>query len=303
MPAPSMKQLLEAGVHFGHQTRRWDPRMKPYIFAARNGIHIIDLQITLRKIREVAKFVADLVAGGDHVLFVGTKKQAQAIIEEEATRAKQFYVKERWMGGTLTNFVTIRKSIQRFIEMEKKRDAGELALLPKKEAARIEKEIAAWARALGGIKQMRNLPAALFVVDPKREEIAVREANRLKIPVIALADTNADPEPIDYIIPGNDDAIRAIKLVTGAVADACVEGLEKRVALAPVESAPPFEEEIEAMREEDLLAYDENLEEIEAEIEAHEAEEAREQLRRAGVRIEADEGEEEAEEGEFEVPA
>ncbi len=284
MPTPTMKQLLEAGVHFGHQTRRWDPRMKPYIFTARNGIHIIDLQITLKRIREVYSLVTSLVADGKQILFVGTKKQAQSIVEEAATRSQQFYVKERWMAGTLTNFVTIRKSIQRLVDLEKQRETGELSLRTKKEIALIEKKMTGWMRALGGIKQMRALPAALFVIDPKREEIAVAEANRLHIPVIALADTNANPAPIDHVIPGNDDAIRAIKLVASVIGDACVEGLAQRAATGPADSAPTVEEEIEAMREEDLIAYDENLEEIEAEIESIEEEEAREARRRAGLR-------------------
>ncbi len=220
----SMKELLEAGVHFGHQTRRWNPKMKPYIFGARNGIHIIDLQKTVRLFKTAYEFIVRTVSEGYSVLFVGTKKQAHDAIVEESERCGMFYVVNRWLGGTLTNFQTIRKSVARLKELESMKKEGGFSRYTKKEALKMEKELQKLEKNLGGIKDMDELPGALFVVDPKRERIAVREARKLKIPVVAIADTNCDPDEIDFIIPGNDDAIRAIRLFCSRVADACVEG-------------------------------------------------------------------------------
>jgi small subunit ribosomal protein S2 len=220
----TMRQMLEAGVHFGHQTKRWNPKMKPYIFGARNGIYIIDLQKTVQLARAALRFVSDVTARGGSVLFVGTKKQAQDVVREEATRSQQFFVTNRWLGGTLTNFKTIKQGIDRLKGIEKMSEDGTYARLPKKEVAMLEREREKLEKNLGGVKDMLRLPGAVFVIDPKKEEIAVHEANRLGIPVIGLVDTNCDPEGIDYVIPGNDDAIRSIKLFTGKLADACVEG-------------------------------------------------------------------------------
>jgi small subunit ribosomal protein S2 len=217
-----MKDLLEAGVHFGHQTRRWNPKMKDYIFGARNGIYIIDLQKTVGKLRDALAFVSDLAASGGTVLFVGTKRQAQEVIAEEATRCGMYFVNQRWLGGTLTNFATIRKSLSRLRDLEEIA-AGE-RVVTKKEAAQLEKERMRLDKTLSGIKALDRLPQALFIVDPHAEKIAVAEANKLGIPVVAVVDTNCDPEPIDYPIPGNDDAIRAIKLFAGLVADSIAEG-------------------------------------------------------------------------------
>ncbi|HVP69540.1 MAG TPA: 30S ribosomal protein S2 [Anaeromyxobacteraceae bacterium] len=222
--AITMKQLLEAGVHFGHQTRRWNPKMKPYIFGARNGIYIIDLQKTVGLARTAFRFVSDSVAKGGSVLFVGTKKQAQDAIREEASRAGMFYVTNRWLGGTLTNFKTVKTGIDRLKTIEKMAADGTYERLPKKEVASLEREREKLEKNLGGIKDLSRLPAALFVIDTKKEYIAVHEANRLGIPVVAVVDTNCDPEGIDYVIPGNDDAIRSIRLFTGKVAEACIEG-------------------------------------------------------------------------------
>ncbi len=222
--AITMKQLLEAGVHFGHQTKRWNPKMKPYIFGARNGIYIIDLQKTVGLARNALRFVSDAVAKGGSVLFVGTKKQAQDAIREEASRSGQFFVTNRWLGGTLTNFKTVKQGIDRLKTIEKMKEDGTYERLPKKEVAQLEREREKLERNLGGIKELSRLPSALFVVDTKKEHIAVHEANRLGIPVVAVVDTNCDPEGIEYVIPGNDDAIRSIRLFTGKVAEACVEG-------------------------------------------------------------------------------
>jgi small subunit ribosomal protein S2 len=219
-----MKELLEAGVHFGHQTRRWNPKMKPYIFGKRNGIHIVDLQKTLQYFDEAAEFIRDLAENGQNVLFVGTKRQAQDAIREEAVRCGMFYMNHRWLGGTMTNFRTIRKSIDRFKEIETTL-ASEDVHLTKKERIRLERQRRKMERALGGIKDMENLPEALFVIDTVHEHIAVKEANRLGIPVIAVVDTNCDPEEVDFPIPGNDDAIRAIRLFTSRIADNVLEGL------------------------------------------------------------------------------
>ncbi|AEG16087.1 30S ribosomal protein S2 [Desulfofundulus sp. TPOSR] len=229
----SMKQLLEAGVHFGHQTRRWNPKMAPYIFTDRNGIYIIDLQKTVRKIEEAYNFVRNLAAEGGTILFVGTKKQAQESVKEEAERCGMFYVNQRWLGGMLTNFQTIRRRIERLHELERMEDDGTLAVLPKKEVAELIHEKERLQKFLGGIKNMRKLPDALFVIDPRKERIAVAEARKLKIPIVAIVDTNCDPDEIDYVIPGNDDAIRAVRLLTSKIADAVLEGRQgEQVAAA-----------------------------------------------------------------------
>jgi len=223
-----MKTLLEAGVHFGHQTRRWNPKMKRFIFAERNGIHIIDLQQTVQRLDDACNFVADLVAHADTVLFVGTKKQAQEAIEKEAKRCFMPYVTNRWLGGTLTNFGTIQARIVHLVRLEDQRERGEFARLPKKEALKIEEEISRLNRYLGGIKEMTKLPGALFVVDPSKERIAIAEAMRMDIPVVAMVDTNCNPDEIDYPIPSNDDAIRAIKFMANSMASASLEGLAAR---------------------------------------------------------------------------
>lgn len=220
----SMKQLLEAGVHFGHQTRRWNPKMAPYIFTERNGIYIVDLQKTVKKIEEAYNFIQELAASGKSLLFVGTKKQAQESIREEAERCGMFFVNERWLGGTLTNFQTIRLRIDRLLELERMEEDGTFKVLPKKEVSKLRAEREKLQRFLGGIKEMHELPGALFIVDPRKERIAVAEAKRLEIPIIAIVDTNCDPDEVDYVIPGNDDAIRAVKLLTGKMADAVLEG-------------------------------------------------------------------------------
>lgn len=221
----SMKQLLEAGVHFGHQTSRWNPKMKPYIFGARNGIHIIDLQQTVTMFKDVATFVRDLAASGGHILFVGTKKQGQESIKEEAERCGMFYVHNRWLGGTLTNFSTIRQSIERLRKIEEMENNPKIVeALTKKEMLGLKREKEKLEQSLGGIKGMKKLPDAIFVVDPEQEEIAVREARKLGIPVVAVIDTNCDPGMVDYKVPGNDDAIRAIRLFCAAIADSVIEG-------------------------------------------------------------------------------
>lgn len=223
----TMKELLEAGVHFGHQTRRWNPKMKPYIFGARNGIYIIDLQKTVRMFRKVYDFVVDTVSNGRSLLFVGTKKQARDSIYEEANRCEMFYVHNRWLGGMLTNFQTIRKSIDRLNYLNTIVNDESINLFPKKERLKLRKERFKLDNNLGGIRTMNGLPGAIFVVDPRNEAIAVREGKRLGIPIIAIVDTNCNPDEIDYIIPGNDDAIRAIRLITSRIADACIEGKER----------------------------------------------------------------------------
>jgi small subunit ribosomal protein S2 len=238
MPSVSMRQLLEAGVHFGHQTRRWNPKMKPYIFAERNGIHIIDLAQTVSRLDAALAFVTETVASGDYILFVGTKKQAQEPVAEEAGRAEMPYVNHRWLGGMLTNFVTIRKRIGLLDQLEARQANGELDRLSKKEASAIVEDIARLQLKLGGVRKMRRLPGAIFVVDPQRERIAVTEARRLEIPVIGTGDTNVDPDQIDYIVPANDDAIRAIRLLCRLVADAAIEGLGQRATRAAEE--PPM---------------------------------------------------------------
>ncbi len=224
MGVVSMKQLLEAGVHFGHQTRRWNPKMAEYIFTERNGIYIIDLQKTVKKIEEAYLFIRDIAAEGGNILFVGTKKQAQDAIKEEAIRSEMYYVNVRWLGGMLTNFKTIKKSIQKLHNLNKMAEDGTFDLLPKKEVAALQKEMADLEKNLGGIKDMKGIPSAIFVVDPKKEKNAVDEAKKLGIPIVAIVDTNCDPDEVDYVIPGNDDAIRAIKLIAATLADAIIEG-------------------------------------------------------------------------------
>ena len=224
MAVVSMKQLLEAGVHFGHQTRRWNPKMAPYIFTERNGIYIIDLQKTVRKLEEAYMFVRDLSAEGKTVLFVGTKKQAQDSIREDAIRAGAHYVNARWLGGMLTNFRTIRGRIARLAQLRAMEEDGTFDLLPKKEVIKLNHEIEKLEKFLGGIKNMDKLPGALFIVDPRKEKIAVAEARKLNIPIVAIVDTNCDPDDVDYVIPGNDDAIRAVKLIASTMANAILEG-------------------------------------------------------------------------------
>ncbi|MCC0771172.1 30S ribosomal protein S2 [Bacillus pacificus] len=223
MSVISMKQLLEAGVHFGHQTRRWNPKMKRYIFTERNGIYIIDLQKTVKKVEEAFKVIRYIAAEGGDILFVGTKKQAQEAIKEEATRAGMYFVNQRWLGGTLTNFQTIQKRIKRLKDIERMQEDGTFEVLPKKEVVQLKKELERLEKFLGGIKDMKGLPSALFVVDPRKERIAVAEARKLHIPIIGIVDTNCDPDEIDHVIPANDDAIRAVKLLTSKMADAILE--------------------------------------------------------------------------------
>ncbi|ARI77481.1 30S ribosomal protein S2 [Halobacillus mangrovi] len=223
MSVISMKQLLEAGVHFGHQTRRWNPKMKKYIFTERNGIYIIDLQKTVKKVDEAFNYVKDVAANGGNILFVGTKKQAQDTVREEATRCGMYYINQRWLGGTLTNFETIRKRINRLKDIERMEEDGTFDVLPKKEVVDMLKEKDRLVKFLGGIKEMNTLPDAMFVIDPRKERIAIAEAHKLNIPVVGIVDTNCDPDEIDYVIPANDDAIRAVKLLTSKMADAVLE--------------------------------------------------------------------------------
>ena len=249
MAATTMKQLLEAGVHFGHQTRRWNPKMREYIFAERNGIHIIDLAQTVQRLDDALEFIRDTVRRGDSILFVGTKKQAQESIALEAERSGQHYVNTRWLGGMLTNFTTIKRRIQRLEALEARRDSGEFERLTKKEASKLNEEITRLNAALGGIRRMRRLPGALFVVDPHRESIAVAEARRLEIPIVAMTDTNCDPDLIDWVIPSNDDAIRSVKLISAKVADAVLEAQNERQArldqeFEEAEALPPVDETI-----------------------------------------------------------
>jgi len=256
VPSISMRQLLEAGVHFGHQTRRWNPKMRPYIFAERNGIHIIDLAQTAQRLEVALDFVRETVARGDVVLFVGTKKQAQEPLAEEATRAGMPYVNKRWLGGMLTNFVTIRKRIGLLDQLEARQQAGDLERLPKKEAAKLTDELNRLQGTLGGIRKMKRLPGAVFIIDPHRERIAVTEANRLEIPVVGTGDTNVDPDELDYIIPANDDAIRSIRLLCTLVADAALEGAQERAsrALEPEPEAMPEPEYDDAQATDELVA-------------------------------------------------
>ena len=237
MAVASMKQLLEAGVHFGHQTRRWNPKMAEYIFTERNGIYIIDLQKTVRKLDEAYMFVRSVAENGDSVLFVGTKKQAQDSIREEALRCDSYFVNERWLGGMLTNFTTIRRRIARLNQLNTMATDGTFDRLPKKEVIKFNLEIEKLEKFLGGIKNMTKLPGALFVVDPRKEKIAVSEAKKLGIPVVAIVDTNCDPDDIDYVIPGNDDAIRAVKLISSVIANAVLEGRQGEQVEAEAEAA------------------------------------------------------------------
>ena len=269
-PIVTMKALLEAGLHFGHQTRRWNPKMRRYIFAKREGIHIIDLQKTLVNLRRAYEFVVQVAASGRKIIFVGTKKQAQTAIVEEATRCGQPYVTHRWLGGTLTNFVTIRSRLDYLEELLARKESGDLSRLPKKEAKILEERLEKLLRVLGGLRGLNELPGALFVVDPHREHIAVDEANKLEIPVVAIVDTNCDPDLIQYPIPGNDDAIRGIRLIAGKIADAVIEGQNRREALgleavAPAPAVPAImlrgrkeeEEEEEEVWEEEVVEEEE----------------------------------------------
>ncbi len=243
MAMVTMRQLLESGVHFGHQTKRWNPKMKKYIFGARNGIYIIDLQKTIKLYRTAYKAIVEMVADGGDVLFIGTKKQAQESIREAAEKSGMFYVNNRWLGGMMTNFDTIKKSINRLRKLEAMKEDGTYDLLPKKEVLQLEKKREKLEKNLGGVKNMKKVPACIFVIDTKREAIAVAEANKLGIPVVAVVDTNCDPDLIDYVIPGNDDAIRAIKLFCNSIAEACIEGK----ALREERSRAREEEEVEAV--------------------------------------------------------
>ena len=275
-----MKELLEAGVHFGHQTRRWNPKMRPYIFGKRNGIYIVDLQKTLQLFEEASKFVRDMVASGGTLLFVGTKRQAQDVVKEEATRCGMFYVANRWLGGTLTNFVTLRRSVDRFKDVERQL-ANADAQITKKERVHLERERAKMERNLGGIRDMESLPDAIFVIDTNHEHNAVHEANRLGIPVVAVVDTNCDPDFVDYPIPGNDDAIRAIKLFTSRIAESVLEGLamvegrtESEAALvkAPVVVPPAPEAKAEEAPSEEptLPSLEETFEDYDEEADDYE---------------------------------
>ena len=255
MAVVAMKQLLEAGVHFGHQTRRWDPKMAEYIFQARNGIHIIDLQKTSKKIDEAYNFLKEQAEEGKDILFVGTKKQAQECIKEAAIKCNMFYVDQRWLGGMLTNFGTIQKRIQRLKDLETMQEDGTFDVLPKKEVIGLKKEMEKLEKNLGGIKEMTSLPGVIFVVDPKKERIAILEAKKLNIPVVGLVDTNCSPEDVDYPIPGNDDAIRAVKLITDVMANAVIEGRQGEAADVPVV------EEVEAVEATDMEEVVENVEE------------------------------------------
>ena len=224
MAVVSMKALLEAGVHFGHQTRRWNPKMAPYIYTERNGIYIIDLQKTVKKVEEAYNFIREVAANGDSVLFVGTKKQAQDAIREEALRADQYFVNARWLGGMLTNFKTMRTRVDRLAQLKKMQEDGTFDMLPKKEVIKLTNEIVKLEKYLGGVKEMKKLPGALFVVDPRKEHNAIAEARKLHIPIVAIVDTNCDPDEVDYVIPANDDAIRAIRLISATMANAVQEG-------------------------------------------------------------------------------
>ena len=245
MAVVSMKQLLEAGVHFGHQTRRWNPKMDQYIYTQRNGIHIIDLQKTVKKLEEAYSFVREISAEGGYVLFVGTKKQAQDAIKEEAARCGGYYVNARWLGGMLTNFRTMRTRIDRLAQLRKMEEDGTFAMLPKKEVIKHQGEIEKLEKYLGGVKEMKKIPAAMFIVDPRKERNAIAEAKKLGIPVVAIVDSNCDPDEIDYVIPGNDDAIRAIRLIAATMANAVQEGrqgVDAEVEEVPAEAAAPAEE-------------------------------------------------------------
>jgi len=293
-----MKELLEAGVHFGHRTKRWNPKMRPYIFTERNGIHILDLQQTMARLEKAYEVVRDTVAQGGTVLFASTKRQAQESIASEAERCGMPYVNQRWLGGTLTNFRTIRQRIDYLLNLERRQELGEFSRLPKKEALGLQRQIEKLNRRLGGLKEMRRLPNLLFLADVRREAIAVKEAKKLGIPIVAMVDTNCDPDPVDYIIPANDDAIRAIKLITSKMADAVLEGKQIR--------ATTIEEELEVVEERDEMYLgastlaklrqmeefgEEELEEWEVELEMESEEVLEEDLEEAAEVIEAPEGE------------
>ncbi|PKM79464.1 MAG: 30S ribosomal protein S2 [Firmicutes bacterium HGW-Firmicutes-13] len=248
MSVVSMKQLLEAGVHFGHQTRRWNPKMKNYIFTERNGIYIIDLQKTVKMIEVAYSYFKDIAANGQKVLFVGTKKQAQETVQKEAERCGMFYVNQRWLGGMLTNFSTIRRRIDRLFELDKMEEDGMFEVLPKKEVIRLKHEKEKLEKFLSGIKHMKELPAAVYIVDPRKERIAVAEARKLGIPIVAIVDTNCDPDEIDLIIPGNDDAIRAVKLISGKMADAVLEG-KQGMQMEEAEASEKEKNEVEEVLE------------------------------------------------------
>ena len=252
-----IKDLLEAGVHFGHETKKWNPKMKKFIFGEKNGIYIIDLEKTKDAVIRACEFVKGLAARGGHILFVGTKKQAQDIVKEETSRCGMFYVNHRWLGGTLTNFHTIKKSIKRLNDLERLKEDGTLAKLSKKETAKLNKEMIKLNKNLEGIRVMEKLPGAMFVVDSKKEEIAVKEAKKLGIPTVALVDTNCDPDLIDYVIPGNDDAIRSIRLVTGIIADSVLEGKEEFAA-----GEAKLKEEAEEVEDEEIKVLDTKIEEL-----------------------------------------
>ena len=262
MAVVAMKQLLEAGVHFGHQTKRWDPKMAEYIYQARNGIHIIDLQKTSKKIDEAYAFIKEVAEDGQDILFVGTKKQAQECVKDAAIKSNMFYVDQRWLGGMLTNFKTIRKRIDRLNKLEQMQEDGTFDVLPKKEVAALKNEMEKLEKNLGGIKEMTRIPGAMFVVDPKNERIAVLEAKKLNIPIVGLVDTNCNPEDVDYPIPGNDDAIRAVKLITDVMANAIIEGRQGEI----IDQEPELEESAEVVAEEP-----QSMEEVVAEAEAEEA--------------------------------
>ena len=249
MAVITMKKLLEAGVHFGHQTRRWNPKMAPYIFTERNGIYIIDLQKTVKMVEEAYHFIRETAANGGTVLFVGTKKQAQDAIREEAIRCGMFYVSQRWLGGMLTNFATIRSRVERLKKIEQMAEDGSFTVLPKKEVLQLEKERERLEKFLNGVKEMNRLPDALFVVDPRKERIAVAEARKLNIPIVAIVDTNCDPDEVDYVIPGNDDAIRAVRLLSATIADAVIEG---RQGEQFSEAEPAGDETVDTAAEEEM---------------------------------------------------
>jgi small subunit ribosomal protein S2 len=269
MAAPvSMKTLLEAGVHFGHQTRRWDPKMKPFIFTERNGIHIIDLQQTVGRLGEAMSYVRDLAASGGSIMFIGTKKQAQETIEQESARCNMPYVNQRWMGGMMTNFTTIQTRIRRLQELESRQERGELDRLPKKEANLLIEEMERLRRLLGGMRALNRLPDAVFIVDPHREALAVAEARRLALPIVAMVDTNCNPDVIDYPIPSNDDAIRAIRLLASRIADAVLEGVQQReseLARAEAEAEAEADATLDEAEDEEKPATTVTLEEMEAE--------------------------------------
>ena len=272
MAVASMLELLEAGVHFGHQTQRWNPKMKKYIYGERNGIYIINLQQTTLMLDKAYEVAREVASRGRNIVFVGTKKQASELIEQEANKCGSFYINRRWLGGTLTNFETIRTRIKKLNELEELRDSGHFDRLPKKEVAVMTRQIEKLNKSLGGVKKMRGMPDLLFIIDQKRELIAIKEANKLGIPIIGLVDTNCDPDNIDYVIPGNDDAIRAIKLITGKIADAIIEGkaLRESAGVAQEETAEKIEEvkpEDAGVTEEDLKVKVEGLEEAIEELE------------------------------------